>query len=121
MVDIGTPRGRARLGRYEPGSQGAVRGLRPQRYAGDASLYGSADLFLPLTRASFLGIPLQFGVQGLGDVGRVYLEGESSDTWHSSYGGGPYFATPGRRNLFSFCLVRAEGRNAFYMRAGFAF
>jgi hypothetical protein len=113
--------GRARLGPYEPGGQGAVRGLRPQRYAGDGALYGTADLFLPLTRASFLGIPLQFGVQGFGDVGRVYLEGESSDTWHTGYGGGIYFASPGRRNLFSFTLAQSEGRTAFYLKAGFAF
>jgi hypothetical protein len=113
--------GRARLGQYEPGSQGAVRGLRPQRYAGDATLYGSGDLFLPLTRASFLGIPLQFGVQGFGDVGRVYLDGESSDTWHTGYGGGPYFASPGRRNLVSFSLAHSEGRTSFYLKAGFGF
>jgi hypothetical protein len=113
--------GRARLGRYEPGSQGAVRGLRPQRYAGDSSLYGSADLFLPVTRTSFLGIPLQFGLVGFGDVGRVWLDGESSDSWHTGYGGGPYFASPGRRNLFSFYLAQSEGRTSFYLRAGFAF
>lgn len=112
--------GRVRLGRYEPGSQGAVRGLRPQRYAGDASLYGSADLFLPVTRTSFLGVPLQFGVQGFGDAGRVYVEGQSSDTWHHGFGGGVYFASPGRRNLFSFSLARSEGRTVFYLRAGLA-
>ena len=113
--------GRARLGPYEPGGQGAVRGLRPQRYAGDASLYGSAELYLPLTRTSFLGIPLQFGVQGFADAGRVYLDGESSNTWHHGLGGGPYFASPGRRNLFSFLFARSEGRTAFYLRTGFAF
>jgi hypothetical protein len=113
--------GRARLGRYEPGGQGAVRGLRPQRYAGDGSLYGNADLFLPLTRTSFLGIPLQFGVQGFGDAGRVYLDGESSNDWHAGYGGGVYFMSPGRRNLFVFSLARSEGRTAFYLRAGLGF
>jgi hypothetical protein len=113
--------GRVRLGRYEPGGQGAVRGLRPQRYAGDGTVYGNADLYLPVTRTSFLGIPLQFGLHGFADVGRVYLEGESSDTWHHGLGGGIYFASPGRRNLFSFTLAQAEGRTAFYLRTGFAF
>jgi hypothetical protein len=113
--------GRARLGRYEPGGQGAVRGLRPQRYAGEASLYGTADLYLPVTRTSFLGIPLQFGLHGFGDAGRVYVDGESSNTWHHGFGGGPYFASPGRRNLFSFTVAHSEGRTAFYLRTGFAF
>lgn len=113
--------GRARFGRYEPGGQGAVRGLRPQRYAGDGSVHGNADLYLPLTRASFLGIPLQFGVQGFADVGRVYVEGESSNTWHHGLGGGPYFASPGRRNVVSLLFARSERRTALYLRTGFAF
>jgi hypothetical protein len=113
--------GRSRLGRYDPIGQSAVRGLRPQRYTGDALLYGTADLYLPVTRASFLGFPLQLGVQGFADTGRVYLDGESSDTWHTGYGGGPYFASPGRRNLLSLLFARSEGRTAFYLRTGFAF
>ena len=113
--------GRVRLGPHESGGQGAVRGLRPQRYAGDASLYGSADLYLPLTRTSFLGAPLQFGLQGFADVGRVYVEGESSNTWHRGFGGGPYFTSPGRRNLFSVTFARSEGRTALYLTTGFAF
>jgi hypothetical protein len=78
-------------------------------------------LFLPVTRASFLGIPLQFGLQGFGDVGRVYLEGESSDKWHTGFGGGPYFSSPGRRNLFSISVTRSEGRTSLYFRAGLGF
>lgn len=113
--------GRVRLGSYEPGGQGAVRGLRPQRYAGDGALYGGADLFLPVTRTSFLGIPLQFGLQGFADAGRVYVKGESSSTWHRGYGGGTYFASPGRRNLFSISIARSEARTTFYFRAGLGF
>jgi hypothetical protein len=113
--------GRARLGRYEPGGHGAVRGLRPQRYAGDGALYGSAGLFLPVSRTSFLGIPLQFGVHGFADAGRVYVEGESSDKWHRGVGGGPYFASPGRRNLFSVSIARSEARTSVYFRAGLGF
>jgi hypothetical protein len=113
--------GRIRLGDYESAGQGAVRGLQPQRYAGDASLYGSADLYLPLTRTSFLGAPLQFGLQGFADTGRVYVEGESSNRWHRGYGGGVYFTSPARRNLFSVTVARAEGRTAFYLTTGFAF
>jgi hypothetical protein len=113
--------GRARLGRYEPAGQGGVRGLRPQRYAGDGLFHGSADLYLPLTRTSVLGIPLQFGLQGFADAGRVYLEGESSSTWHEGFGGGLYFASPGRKNLFSLSVARAEGRTTIYARTGFGF
>jgi hypothetical protein len=121
LFDLANLGGRSRLGRYDPAGQGAVRGLRPQRYTGDALLYGNADLYLPVTRASFLGIPLQFGLQGFADTGRVYLDGEDSDTWHTGYGGGPYFASPGRRNVLSLLFARSEGRTSFYIRTGFAF
>jgi hypothetical protein len=113
--------GRMRMGRYDSGTQGGVRGLRPQRYAGDGSVYGNADLYLPVTPASFLGIPLQFGLQGFADAGRVYVEDESSDTWHHGLGGGVYFASPGRRNVVSLLFARSEGRTSVYWRAGFAF
>ena len=113
--------GRSKLGRYDSGTQGGVRGLRPQRYAGDGSVYGNVDLYLPVTRTSFLGIPLQFGLQGFADAGRVFLDDESSDKWHTGLGGGPYFASPGRRNLFSLLFARSEGRTTFYLKTGFAF
>ena len=67
-----------------------LRGYRPDRFAGDAAVYGSADLRIPLTRIKLV-VPGQQGVFGFVDGGRVYLEGESSDEWHSSYGGGIWF------------------------------
>ena len=33
-------------------------------------------------------LPTRFGVVGFVDTGRVWLVNESSDTWHTSYGGG---------------------------------
>ena len=58
------------------GGSDNVRGLRTQRYAGDASVFGSAELRARLGRY-YIILPGTFGVFALGDVGRVYLEGES--------------------------------------------
>ena len=55
--------------------------------AGDASLYGSVEARLWLFRGRLIA-PGRWGVFGLADTGRVFLEGESSDTWHTSYGRG---------------------------------
>jgi outer membrane protein assembly factor BamA len=102
------------------GGSDNVRGLRTQRYAGDASVFGSAELRARLGRY-YIILPGTFGVFALGDVGRVYLEGESSDTWHTGYGGGFWFAplTPG--NTLSFAIVRGDERTALYVQAGFAY
>jgi outer membrane protein assembly factor BamA len=101
------------------GGSPSLRGLRLQRYAGDSMLHGGADLYLPVTKA-FLLVPGEVGVFGLGDVGRVYLDGEASDRWHSGFGGGLYFVSPNRNNRVELSYARSEGRNGFYLRLGLA-
>jgi hypothetical protein len=104
----------------EAGGGSAVRGLPAQRYAGDGSLFGNAEVYLTLTKA-FITVPGRLGIMGFYDTGRVYLEGESSSTWHDGYGGGIFFVTPGRRNMVSFQIAESEGTTAYYLRAGLAF
>jgi len=109
--------GKTPLSLLEPGGGAAVRGLPAQRYAGDASLYGGVDLFVPLTK-SFPLVPGQFGVVGFFDIGRVFLAGETSNLWHHGAGGGLFLATPQRRHMVSFTVARSEGHTSFYVRAG---
>jgi len=109
--------GKTPLSLLEPGGGSSVRGLPAQRYAGDASLYGGADLYLPLFRSLSL-VPGQLGVLGFYDLGRVFLDGETSHLWHHGTGGGLFVASPGRRHLVSFTVARSEGHTAFYVRAG---
>jgi hypothetical protein len=97
-----------------------VRGLPRHRYAGDASINGGADLRLYVSRFRFI-LPGTWGLLGFADTGRVYLEGETSDRWHSGYGGGLWFAWLDPSNTVSATYARSEGQNAFYVRAGFAF
>ena len=58
-----------------------------QRYAGDASLYGTTELRVPIAKFPFI-LPLDVGALGFVDVGRVYLNGASPGGWHSAAGGG---------------------------------
>src|SRR5262249_29626788 len=62
--------GRTPFNPLEPGGGSSVRGLPPQRYAGDGSLFGNVDLYLSLTRATLL-VPGNIGLTGFADVGRV--------------------------------------------------
>jgi hypothetical protein len=112
--------GRTPFNPLEAGGGSAVRGLPPQRYAGDSTVFGSAEVYLTLTKA-FVKIPGRLGLLGFYDVGRVFLDGESSSLWHDGAGGGVFFATPGRRNLVSFSVAWSEGYTAYYLRAGLAF
>ncbi len=102
------------------GGEDPLRGLERQRYAGDASLFGSADLRLYVSRFH-LFLPGTWGLLAFGDIGRVYLKGEDSNKWHNGYGGGLWFAWLDRANTVTVSYGRSEKHNAFYVRAGFAF
>jgi hypothetical protein len=102
----------------EPGY--TVRGYRSNRFAGDSSLYGNADLRLRLGRITLL-LPCHVGVFGLYDVGRVWLSGETSDTWHSSYGGGIWLSLLNYRSTFSAYLAHSKESNIFHVGGGFTF
>jgi hypothetical protein len=97
-----------------------VRGLPHHRYAGDASVFGGADLRIYVSRFRLI-LPGTWGLLGFGDFGRVYVDGEDSNTWHHGYGAGLWFAWLDRANTISATYGRSEKRNAFYVRAGFAF
>ena len=102
------------------GGPDQVRGLRPQRYAGDAALFASAELHLRLFEARLL-LPAEIGVMGLADVGRVAVEGQSSDTWHTGVGGGVWIAPLSRAATMTAALAWSEGATRFYLQAGFGF
>lgn len=102
------------------GGPDTVRGLRRQRYAGDASVFGNAELRLRLARLTIL-VPTDIGVFGLADAGRVYLEGETSDKWHTGVGGGVWFSFYRPQNTFSLAAASSEGRTRLYFYGGFSF
>ena len=97
-----------------------VRGLREQRYAGDASIYASAELRVFLLRTLVLA-PADVGLFALADIGRVYSDGESSSKLRNGVGGGIWLAPVRRSSTVQFSLARSEGRTGFYLGVGFAF
>lgn len=70
------------------GGDNGLRGYREQRFTGKAFLVGNADLRYNLPSLKIGLYPLQIGILGGADLGRVWLKNESSDVWHNSYGGG---------------------------------
>jgi hypothetical protein len=97
-----------------------VRGLYAQRFAGDSAVYGNTELRIRLSDIYFL-FPGEMGLFILGDIGRVYFEGENSKTWHSAIGGGIWVSFLGRKNTFSISLAQSDERFGVYMSGGFSF
>lgn len=101
-------------------SGSAVRGFRSQRFAGDSALFGNVELRLHLTDI-YLFLPGEMGIFGLGDLGRVYFEGENSKKWHTAVGAGIWFSFIRREYSISFAVAKSEERTGFYVQAGFLF
>jgi len=93
-----------------------LRGFPSQRFAGDSALYGSAELRVPLTPGDFLPKG-SVGLFGLYDVGRVFLDGESSDRWHSAAGGGLWITRPGTGSAFSFSVADGDEGTRYYLQS----
>jgi len=69
------------------GGSTTIRTLDPQRFAGDASVYGTAELRIPVLKVHILA-PIDVGLLGTVDYGRVYFKGTSDGGWHNAFGGG---------------------------------
>jgi outer membrane protein assembly factor BamA len=102
------------------GGPDSVRGFRQQRYSGDASLYGNAELRLTLYDHEG-SLPVRFGVFGLGDTGRVFLADETSDRWHTAFGAGLWMTVLNPAYTASVSFARGEGETWLYFQAGFSF
>ncbi|MBZ9779098.1 metallophosphoesterase [Psychroflexus sp. CAK8W] len=98
------------------GARNGLRGFRRDRFIGRESLVGNIDLrhsFNPI-KTSF--IPLQFGIFGGFDVGRVWSDVPESNQWQNDYGLG--FWVNGA-DLFSGTFNFFHSDDGFWFSFGF--
>lgn len=100
------------------GGLSTLRGYRFNRFAGDQSVYGGAELRIPITRA-VLFTRGDLGVHALADAGRVSYQENSDGGWHTSIGGGVWFQTLSQLITLSYAKGKDEGR--FYLQLGAPF
>src|SRR4030095_13025055 len=103
------------------GGISSLRGFSSERFAGDASVAGTAELRLKLFKMNLL-LPETIGVFGFGETGRVCLKGENSNTWHASYGGGLFMHVISREITLKLTYARSVEKDyAIYFTTGFGF
>ncbi len=101
-----------------------LRGYDLNRFAGDASVVGNTEVQVALGKINF-GLPWRFGLDGLADVGRVFVAGESSSKWHTGYGGGIWLGVFAGGQDFQFAsaikatVVHSDEGTKFYLLSGF--
>lgn len=102
------------------GGRSTVRTLVPQRYAGDASLSGTVELRLPL--ASFaLVLPLDVGLFGFFDAGRVFVDGNSPGGWHTAAGGGVWIGVMSPATAITVTVASGAGQTLVLIGTGLSF
>jgi hypothetical protein len=96
-----------------------ARGFTFQRFAGDTSLYGGAELRLWAARVRVL--PLRLGFFGFYETGRVWSDGISDGEWHGSYGGGLLMQLPSTPIMVRARIAHSNESTLFYFGSGFSF
>lgn len=102
------------------GQDTGLRGYRTQRFSGQRSFAGSADIRYSFNQWKTGFVPIQTGVFIGGDVGRVYVDGEFSDKWYNDYGLG-FWVNTAEAIGATFNLFNGEDGLRFSFLVGFNF
>ncbi len=96
------------------GGESGLRGFREERFSGKSALVASGDLRYGFNEFKIGLFPIQIGIYGGADVGRVWLKEGDSEKWHNSYGGGLWINGAGGLNAtFSTFASKEEVRLTF--------
>jgi hypothetical protein len=102
------------------GGDTTLRGFRQQRFTGKQSFVQSSDLRLMIGRWKSAFLPMQYGILGGFDYGRVWVDNDDSRKWHNSYGGGIWLNAAGAATARVTYFQSSEGgRVAFGFLFGF--
>ena len=101
------------------GGVNTVRGYSLQRFAGDASMFGQAEMRIGVAPVNVF-VPAQLGLTLFGDAGRVFVAGERSNRWHSAFGGGVWLNII-KKFLLNLSAARSPEEIRFYLTSGFGF
>jgi len=102
------------------GENHTVRRLEPQRYAGDAAVYASSELRIPLADFAVL-LPMQWGVIGTAESARVYVGSASPGGWHNAFGGGLWVGLKNQSFIVSCTATSENGHKGPHCQTGLVF
>ena len=106
---------------YNSASIGGIdglRGYRNQRFTGNKSYYQNTDIRFNLRKVKTELVPLQIGLLGGFDYGRVWLDNEKSDDWKTSFGAGFWLVGADMINLN---LSVFDSKDGAYINFGLGF
>jgi hypothetical protein len=99
------------------GQNNYLRGFRKNRFSGRSLAYGSLEMRVKLFGSKSYIFPGDVGIIGFGDIGRVWMPGEVSKKWHTSYGTGLYY-TPFNLVIVSATVAFSKEETIFNFSVG---
>ncbi len=91
----------------------SLRGFRRTRFYGKTTIYDQNELRWIKEVRSYI-YNGKFGLAALYDIGRVWMPGESSNTWHAGYGGAIILAPYNRISVTAGYAISKDGGNLFF-------
>ena len=114
-VSVGNP---AFYQEFFLGGQGNLLGYLQNRFSGQQMAFNDFQARWKIANLGGYILPGQLGVTGFYDIGRVWIDGEHNDTWHSGTGGGVYFAPA---SLTVIQLIAGHSKEGWYPYIAFNF
>lgn len=102
------------------GRESGLRSFRQNRFGGDRSFSVSNDLRIKLFTSQKGSIAFSMGLMGSYDIGRVWQDDVSSDTWHQSYGGGLWINPFDVMPVSFYYMTSPAKESLFLVKFGFA-
>jgi hypothetical protein len=102
------------------GGEGTTRYMDPQRYVGDASLYATSELRIPVAQFKLV-VPLRSGIIGIAEAGRVSVGGSSPGGWHSRTGEGLWFGQGNASPVVTLMRITEPGHTGIQLGLGLNF
>ncbi|WP_430411566.1 metallophosphoesterase [Kordia sp.] len=102
------------------GGRTGLRGFRHERFTGKRAFVQSTDVRWNLRKVRTELLPLNIGVFGGFDYGRVWIDGDSSNKWNTSLGGG-FWVNAADVLTANFSLFNSDDGVRFAFGLGFGF
>ena len=102
------------------GANNGLRGYRNERFTGKSSFVQSTDIRWNFTDLKTGILPISLGVYGGIDYGRVWVDGEDSDRWNNSIGGG-FFVNLAKMMSANISAFNSDDGMRIAFKMGFGF
>ena len=97
-----------------------LRGFRKYRFAGKSMAYNNTDLRIKIADFRTYLFPGSIGLLFFHDIGRVWVENDLSEKWHTGYGGGIYIS-PMQRTVIAISIAKSKEETLPVISFGFQF